>query len=64
MAKAKQILRARGKKAADVVQQKRVLAFLRDAQSAAGAFEDFADNEVFSGRGRVFEASCLMSFRD
>jgi len=39
IAQAEQILQARGKEAADVVQQEWVFALLRDAQGAAGPFE-------------------------
>lgn len=64
IAQAEQIRRARGKETENVVQQERIFALLRDAEGAAGAFEDFAENEVFGGRWRVFETSCLMGFRD
>ena len=47
-----QILRARCEEAEDVVQQKWVFAFLRDAQGAAGTFQDLADYEMFGGGRR------------
>src|ERR1700676_1144469 len=63
IAEAEEILRARCKKTADVVQQKWVFAFLSDTQCAACTLEDFAYNVMLGGRGRVFESSCLMAFR-
>ena len=47
IAQAEEVPRACGKQAEDIVQQKWVLALLRDAQGAAGALQDFADHKVF-----------------